>query len=324
MSNEFMNNTAIDREKTRERTAVYMGRLGDLGLGNPKGIPSEYADKSDKELQEIAERLADKLIEPTDLTALSCIDGRERLGNADGSAVEIRLHRAGATSPNLAVALNADASVVDTLDSSTSINDQARTIDEYVATTTGFSRSAHLGHCGKADGEAADNEIIHAYPEIMTAVKYVLEMPAVREYLIEGHEGEVQEDESLFDETLAGLVQANAGKTEQYLKDKGWNGEAYVEDVKTTNPRGVEDLKTNHDHPFNGHEEPWYAIVIGDKTLNEGFVMNLKVVKKIAEALSGQRGAEGYKQALIAGMAEELSVGKRLPSDKTPAFLIGA
>ncbi|HET6747379.1 MAG TPA: hypothetical protein VFH06_04715 [Candidatus Saccharimonadales bacterium] len=329
-------------EKTRERVGRYIGRLGDLGLGNLNGIPSRYAAYSDEALQEEAEKMVDQLVEPTDLSALACIDGRETLHNADESAPEVRLRRVGGSASNAGVALNAEASIVDTLSSEDDLGKQIDVIDRHVAQQTGFEKSAHLGGCGGANGEVDDDKLIHGdtltadeheliqkNPVILEATRTFLEIPEVKKYFSEGHEEELRElgKTELYDETLAERVRENAGKTAAFFRESGWDGQKYVDTVKKENPRGVEDLKVDHDDTtFHGHKEASLVVIIGDKTIDwpDDFAWNLKASKMVAEALAGQRGIEGYKQALIAEVAKHMAVSKRLPSDKTPIFLLEA
>lgn len=54
MKSEQMQVASEEVESNHEYEAHVIGRLGDLGLGNPSGIPSEYANYSDNELQEVA------------------------------------------------------------------------------------------------------------------------------------------------------------------------------------------------------------------------------------------------------------------------------
>ena len=310
-----MTDEAIEIEKTYERKGIYVGRLGDLNLGNPKdGIPSRYAKSSDAELREVAAQLPEQLRKPTDLTACSCIDGRHTLRNADGSAAEVRLRRVGGSGSNFGVALNAEASIVDTLDSESDLGAQISIIDTSVKDLTGFDRSAHLGGCGGANGEVDDNEAIHNNPAILAAVKKFMEIPEVREYLEVG-----------YDDELGERVRVNAGKTAQFLRAAGWIGQKYVDGVVKTNPRGVEDLEVDHDdEQFHGHKENSLIVVVGDMTLDidDEFVWNLKASKQVAQALAGQRGIEGYTQALIAEIAKHFAVGNRLPGKDTPVFII--
>lgn len=198
----------------------------------------------------------------------------------DKSGPEIRLRRAGGSASNLGVALNAEASVTDTLN-----------------------------------------------PD---APKAFLEIPEVKTYLLAGYEEEfydeaAREFRSLYDETLGERVRENAGKTASFLESKGWDGQKYVDGVIEENPRGVEDLAVDHDDDkFHGHKEGAILVAIGDETYPEDddFVWNLKVSKRVAEALAGQRGREGYQQALIAEVAKHMAVSSRLASTETPVMII--
>ncbi|MDN5274324.1 MAG: hypothetical protein JWP06_225 [Candidatus Saccharibacteria bacterium] len=315
MSNETMSDKTVEHEKTYERNGKFVARLRDLNLGNGKnGIPSQYAETSKEGLNEIATEFAEKLREPTDLKACGCIDGRHTLCNADGSATEVRLRRVGGSASNFGVALNAEASVIDTLDPDSDLGAQVMTVDAHVKRLTGFDRSAHLGGCGGANGEVDDNEAIHDNPAILAAVKAFMEIEEIREYL--GVD---------YDEALGERVHVNAGKTAQLLKTAGWVGQKYVDGVVETNAAGVEDLEVDHDDKeHHGHKENSIVVIIGDKTIDidNEFVWNLKASKMAAEAFAGQRGKEGYTQAIIAEIAKHLAVANRLPSVDTPILLI--
>lgn len=299
-------------EETREVTGVYVGRFKDLGLGNKNGIPSAYAGYNEAQLTAIAEKNAQALVAPTDLTCAACVDGRCTLHNADGSPAEVRLRRVGGSASNYGVALNAEASIVDTLDPEAPLGDQIQIVDDFMG-----ARSAHEGGCGGANGEIPDHELIAHDPAIMNATKAFMEIPSVREYL-----------EADFDEALGERVVANAAKTAELLQEAGWDGQKYVDGVIAQHPRGVETLEVDpDDHEFHGHKEPSLTIVIGDKTMpldHDGFVWNLKATKEAAKKLAGQRGTEGYIQALIADIAKHMAVCKRLPSDEAPILLVAA
>jgi hypothetical protein len=303
---------SFEMERTREVMGKFIGRLGDINLGNVEGIPSTYANYNPEQLNEIAEKSAQSLVEPTDLSCAACIDGRCTLHNADGSPAEIRLRRVGGSASNFGVALNAEASVVDTLDSEAPLGEQIQVIDDFMG-----ERSAHEGGCGGANGEVADNELIATDPAIMNATKVFMEIPEVKEFFGAG-----------FDETLGSRVRENAAKTAEFLKIKGWDGQKYVDGVKAQNPRGVETLEVDHeDEKFHGHKEPSVTIVIGKKTMpldHDGFVWNLEETKKVAEKFAGQRGEEGYVQVLIADIAKHMAVCKRLPSIEAPILLVAA
>ena len=297
-----------EMEKTRERKAIVVGRLKDFGLGNPEGIPSSLAGASDVELQEIADRDNEALVEPNDFTCTACVDGRTCLHNADGSEPKIRLRRVGGSASNYGVALNADASIVATLNPEASLGEQINKVDDFI----GY-RSAHLGGCGGANGEIADHELIHGKPAVLAAVKAFMAVPEVREYLGVDYSDELGE-----------RVRENAGKTAEYLKSMGWDGQKYVDGVKEDAPDNVEDLETDpNDHKFHGHKEAKLTIIIGDKTSaqDDEFVWNLRASKEVAEKLAGQRGKEGYTQALIAELAKHFAVVNRLPVGELPVIL---
>ena len=330
MASERMTARTIDKERTLERKAIVVGRLGDFKLGNPEGIPSRYADRSKAELQTLAEEKLEKLRKPTDTKRTGCIDGRKKKKNMDGSAPEVRYRRVGGSASNFGVAMNAEASVVQTLDPEATLGDQIKTVDEHMEATTGFERSAHTGGCGGAGGEIDDDKAIHEKAAILAATKAFMTIPEVESYLIEGHEADFTDPETgellpLFDDDLSSQVQKTAGKTAQYLSARGWDGKTYVDGVIETNPAGVEDLEVDHDdHKFHGHKEGSILAVIGDETYAEDddFVWNLLASKKAAEGLAGQRGKAGYVQALIAEFAKHIATSDRLASPDTPLIIL--
>lgn len=317
-------------EKTLERKVIVVGRLGQLKLGNKEGIPSRYREASLEELQQMAEEKARQLLQPTDLKATGCIDGRKKLRNMDGSSPEVRLRRVGGSASNLGVALNAEASFMETLDPSAPLEDQVEAIDEHVKSLTGFERSAHTNGCGGALGEVEDNEAIHSDPSILDGVEAFFSIPEVQAFLMESHEDDFRDPETgklrpLFDAELAERVREAAGKTAEFLRAKGWAGQKYVDGVTKDNPRGVEDLEADpDDHKFHGHKEGAILAVLGDETYagDDDFVWNLKASKMVAEALAGQRGREGYVQALIAEAAKHMATSSRLASTETPVVVI--
>ncbi len=289
--------------------AKCLGRLIDFGLGNPEGIPSNLANVSDEELQEIAEQCRQSLVDVTDTSAYSCIDGRRKLRNADGTHAEIRYCRVGGSASNLGVAMNGESPVMDTL-TDASLDQEIQIVDEFI----GCKCSSHEGACGGANGEISDDEEIYKNPHILAAVKAFMAIPEVREYF-----------EVDYDDALGERVRVNAGKTAETLRRQGWDGAAFVQAAKKRNPHGVEVLETADDK-FLGHKEKMLKIIIGDKasSLENDFTWNLKASKDTAAKLAGIRGAEGYTQALIAEIAKHFAVANRLPSDKTPVILVAA
>jgi|GEM_PF-695295 len=330
MVSERMTGHIIDRERTPEREVIVVGRLGDLGLGNPDGIPSRYAHSTNAELEASARKKREHLRMPTDIKKTGCIDGRKTLRNMDGSKAEVRLRRVGGSASNLGVAMNAEAPVVETLDSDASLGEQIETIDRYMEMATGFERSAHMGGCGGANGEVDDDKAIHEKEAILGATKAFMSIPEVQNYLIKGHEDEFSDPTTgelspLFDDVIGDRVRETAGKTAQYLTIHGWNGQEYVDGVVEDNPSGVEDLEVDHDdHKYHGHKEGSILVIIGEETYAEDddFVWNLSASKKAAEGLAGERGKDGYVQALIAEIAKHIATSDRLASEKTPFIIL--
>lgn len=309
-----MQGNQIETEKSREYQGKFIARFKDLGIGNPEGIPTKYATTSTEELQELAEKQTEQLVEVTDLSAAACIDGRKTLANADNSTPEIRLRRVGGSASNFGVALNAQASIVDTLSPDSTLNEQIKLVDDEVAQLTGFERSAHQGGCGGAGGEIEDNEAIATNPNILKATEAFMEIPEVKEYFGVG-----------YSQILGDNVRQTATKTAELQRTEGWNGQAYVDGVTAENPSKVEILEVDHDdEKFHGHKEGSLVAIIGDETFaaDNEFVWNLKASKQVAQALAGERGEEGYQQALIAEVAKHISVGDRLCHEDTPITLL--
>lgn len=316
--------TVHEKERTKEKVAIYLGRLGDFGLGNPEGIPSSLAEATPEELQAYAQELLEQLADPTDQTAFHCIDGRVYFQNADGSQPERRLRHVSGTESNLAISLNGDSPVTRTIDPESPIEDQAAAIDDHMAQTTGVEASAHLGGCGGAGGEIDDQKAINAKPAIMKVVGALMTMPVIRNNLVQGHEKDFTGQTEVYSDTLGARVTDRAGQTAEYLRAKGWDGASIVDSATKRHPRGVADLETDHDK-FHGHKEPAIGIIIGKKTLpidTPVFAWNVEASKKVAEGLVGNGGAEGYAQLLVADFAKHIATCDRLPSDKTPIFIL--
>ena len=295
-------------DKTYEKQAIVLGRVKDLGIGNPDGIPSILAEASLAELQDIASQDNEALVEPDDLLCTACIDGRRRLCNADGSPSRTRLHRVDGSASNLGVALNGGAPIVERLDPNATLGQDIETIDEFI----GY-RSAHLGGCGGANGEIRNNRDINQNPAILAAVKALMDIPVVRQYL-----------GASYDDELAERVRVAAGGTADFLESKGWNAKTYIDGVVGDCPENVEDLEVDEDDVlYHGHHENKLTIIVGDKTSAQcdEFVWNLKASKAVAEKMAGSRGHEGYTQVLIAELAKHIAVTHELVGADTPVFL---
>ena len=294
---------------------LVIGRLHDLRLGNPEGIPSKHAVYSSDQLEQTANKLQTLLVDPTELTALACIDGRHPNRDLDDKPLEIRMRRVGATAANLPVAMNPEAPIIKSLPVRVDLTEHITEVDEYIATQTGFERSAHTGGCGGANGEIEDNETIHQSDDLMVAVAAFMEQPHIKEYL-----------EVSFDPILAERVRANAEVTAGYLREHGWQGQKYVESVIAESPHTVEELAVDvTDGKFMGEAEADIVIILGEKTItkDDEFVWNLEATKRIAAAFAAERGEEGYTQALIAEIAKHFATASRLASPETTLILIG-
>jgi len=305
-------NVNRDKGLQEKYDVVLVAPLGNLGIGNPDGIPSRYAGLSTEQIKEKTEEFKEHLITPNDLSCTACIDGRCTLQNADGSEKQVRLRRVGGSASNLGVALNAGSDIIKPIDRDSTIGHYIKQVDKTVKEIAGFEPSAHLGGCGGANGEVDDNWEIAKNDAIMGTVETFMNIPEVREYL--GVD---------YDSTLGDEVRANAAKTATFLESKGWDGKKYVEGVVKYDPSKVEDLQVADDK-YHGHKEDSLVVVIGDETLDldDHFVWNLKASKMVAESLAGGRGVEGYTQAIIAEIAKHIAVANRLPSDGTPITIL--
>lgn len=301
-------------EIVKEPKVYYLGRTGDLSLGNPEGIPSKLAEATEAELVDYGQKLLDRLAQVTDARHCGCIDGRHCKHNGDGSAPEIRYRRVSGSGANFETALNSGASVLDTIDLEAPLEVMTDAVDEHVTRTTGFEKSAHQGGCGGLNGAIEDNEIIAQDPAVSAATRALSQ-----------HEAVAPAIETTFDTDSVETVSQRAGGTAALLSGKGWKGQAYVDRVVESEPAGVAVLEAD-DSTFHGHAEDAIAVVVGDKTvdMDNVFVWNLKASIDVARGLAGQRGEQGYKEALIAEFMKHLAVSSRLASDKTPVYIIAA
>lgn len=295
-------------------TVAYLGRLRDLDLGNPDGIPSRLAGASHKELELFGERLLKSTRPVTDFTHDGCKDGRHVICNLDGSAPEVRERHVSGTASDTEIAMNAGSPVFDVLAPDASLSETIDAVTTYVERRSGKKRSAHTEGCGGANGAILHNELIGTSAAPLAATKALMDLPTVRE-----------RTGVMYDETLAAAVREQAQKTAQWLRANGWNGQAYVDKASHKEPVGVEKLKGGDDR-FSGHAEDALVIDLRDGvvvTLDDVFVVSLSAIIKKAEALGGENGDAGFARALIADIAKHMAVAKVLPSEDTPVFVIG-
>lgn len=314
MSKEQGFDMATSPEVLEKVSVTYLGKLGDLGLGNPEGIPSRLAEASQEDLDLYGERLLESSKDITDYEHDACIDGRHTSENHDGSPVEVRERHVSGSASNTEIAMNAQASVLDTIEPGTDLETTVATVDSFVEAATGKKRSAHTEGCGGANGAILHNQLIGSDAAPLAATEIFMGIAQVQ--AVTG---------AAYDAELGSAVRAQAPKTAAWLETNGWNGQSYVEMVCDVEPAGVESL-VGADDRYHGHAED--AVVFDTRrgeivTRDDVFVISVDAIAKKAKALAGQRGHEGYTQALIADIAKHMAVAKVLPSDKTPVYLIG-
>lgn len=305
---------ATTPEKREAIKIAYLGRLEDLGLGNPDGIPSKLAEATEADLELFGERLLASSKPIEDFEHDSCIDGRHTNNNGDGSKAQVRERHVSGSASNVEIAMNAGASVLDTVPEGASLAETVETIDDFVSAMSGKKRSAHTEGCGGANGAIVHNQLIASDEAPLKATEAVMSIPEVQTLTGTDYQAELGE-----------AVRSQASKTAAWLEANNWVGRTYVESVGKNEPAGLEELQGGDD-AFHGHAED--ALVIDLRanevvSLDDVFVVSMSAIIKKAEALAGQRGEAGYTQALIADIAKHMAVAKVLPSTKTPVYLIG-
>jgi hypothetical protein len=139
--------------------------------------------------------------------------------------------------------------------------------------------------------------------------------------------------DTAFDSVLADEVGLEADKVAQWLEAESWNGSEYTERAEATHPQGVEKLDGDTDKPFHGHAEKAIGILVDrtavfDESLMKAnnvadtFGLTLGRIERVADALSGQRGAEGKQQATISGIMWNLGVANNLCHPNMPIFAV--
>lgn len=311
----------IDIAKTPEvkekYEVTYLGRLADFGLGSPEGIPSKLAEASDKEICDYGQELLRFTAEVTDFSHDRCIDGRCVVCNVDESEAEVRERFVGGSAANVEVALNASAPIVDGLSYAIELADVLDTVDAYVEQKSGKKRAAHTGNCGGANGAIIHNELIGTEPGVLGAAKAIMNLPQVHAVTA-----------MTYDEAAGESVRVQAPKTASWLREKGWEGQNYVDMAAKQEPSGVEVLQTADD-PYHGHAEDALVIDAREGVVihkDDVFVVSVAAIRKKAEALAGDPGSaeymSRYSRALVAGFAKHTAVAKVLPSEETPVLLV--
>lgn len=316
MTNEELSPSMIENEPTVERIGQYIGRLGGFGLGNPEGIPSRWADKTDTELGEKAQELSLELRAITDPHHWGCIDGRCVLRNADGSTPEVRLRHVSGTGSALGIALSSGATI-EGVSMGTPLVDSINKMDEYLQDMLEVNPSAHTAGCGGLNGEVPDLEAIATNSAVLDVAQALMSLPVIQEEL----DLRISDDEFA---THKNVIRTNAVSAMEYFTAQGWDGANVVENTKKKNPAGVAELQDDPNHQFHGHKEDAIVIVLGEKTLDIDnlFVINLEAIIAQAAAIAKSDNAL-YARAIMAGLAKHLATADRLPSTETPVFVIG-
>jgi hypothetical protein len=318
MSKEVGFDMAVTHETRSEPQVIYLGRLGDLGLGNPEGIPSRLAEASESDIQAYGENLAKSLDVISDNSHDGCIDGRCVMCNADGSAPEIRQRQVGGSGARVEESMNAEAELLAKIDLDAPIQDIAKQVDDYFEQETSVKPSAHTGVCGGVGGAIEDNEEIGNNPAILGVTQTFMGISEIANFT-----------EMKFDEGAADKVRIQAPKTAQFLRSKKWIGQDYVDSVTSREPAGVEELETADDQ-YKGHSENALVVVLShDKSISEDKLKALNLgdvfvwtLKRSVEKAHAAGGPERATQYLIANIAKHMAVANRLPSDKTPVYII--
>lgn len=296
--------------------ALLIGRLGDLGLGNPQGIPSSLATATNEALTTYGQTLLGAVVDVTDPHHFTCIDGRRCRGNADGSHTEYRRAQVSGTGAAVEVALNANSPLIE---AQATLGHEIHVIEQALGD---IKRSAHLGGCGGVNGAVADNHAIAEKDAIMQAVDAIMSLPDVRTFVGFG-----------FDDRTARTIRQRAAGTAKWLQEHDWDGQTYVDGARDESADGVEDLET-FDNGFGGHEEPALVLVVSttrsktvspDETerlgLGRPFVANIDASLDVAVQL-GKGVATDVQAAFIANLAKHVAVADRLPSRQTPVYLL--
>ncbi|HJP81543.1 MAG TPA: hypothetical protein VJ841_04070 [Candidatus Saccharimonadales bacterium] len=290
-------------------------RLGDLGLGNEKGIPSSLASANTEQIRAYAQKMLQAIVRVTDHTCFSCIDGRFCMHNFDkGVAKAIRRSLIGGSEQAVETALN--AGVIEPVGPMPEVILKAEKI-------AGFGRSSHQGGCGGANGAVEDAQAVVGKKELFGATEALMSIPEIQVYT-----------KLSYDAKTANGVRNRAAKTAEFMTQGDWVGQKYVDGIAKGKFAGnVEVLKTN-DSTFHGHEEPAVVIIFsvsGLMTISKDeadslglgrpFVWNLDGSLDVATNMNKEK--PGTKRAaFMANIAKHLSGADRLATPKTPVIII--
>lgn len=300
-------------------TYLYLGRLGDFGLGTEGGIESKLI--TDEAIHEYAQKLTQCLVLNENPQKVGCIDGRRTLSFADGSAPEAIDTSAGATLSDTVMALGGESDLLKLIGSSNplDVSDEIEAeIGKAVGTEGKCSHDCNCGACGKA--------IAHlraaASAPVMTAVEAVMGIDQIQTVT-----------EVKFDSVIGDQARLALDRTADWFDESGWDGAAYTRRATEISPQNVEQLAGDADLPHHGHVEQLFALVadsdaviseakMAELGLEDAFKATVGRIKRVANALAGQRGADGELQALITGFAWNFGVGNNLAAPNMPVIVI--
>lgn len=316
-------------EKKPSMTIQLLGNLSDFGIGNNEtGIVSELADADATEKEAYGEKLIEAMRPITDKYHYGCIDGRMCLCNSDGSKAEIRQRQVGGTGALLEVAMNSNASILGSVEDMNDLPATINTLHNFYESVTEVKPSAHLGGCGGVNGAISHEVAITENPGIIGTVEALMGIPEILSFT-----------ELPFDTVDAQEVLMQAPQTAAWMKEKGWDGNAFVEGVQKDESAGVEDLEVDHNDPLHhGHTEAAVVFILNtgenkyslsDETMTElgitaPFVVTLDTSFEMAKAFAGQQGEKGARKAFIANLAKHVAAANALADPRTPAYFMVA
>ncbi len=301
-------------------TYVYLGRLGDFGLGSEHGIRSDL--DTDAKVHEYAQQLVQCVVaESADKTRVGCFDGRRGLGFADGSEYVPLDGAGGGTLSDTMMAFGGESDVLTHVESSEFL-DASDEVEEAVGKIVGTAcKCSHEGGCG-ACMRAIEHVESAASEPVQNAVETVMKHGIIKPVT------KVEYDGQIANKTVIAFK-----KVASTLKQSKWDGAAYTERAIKNDPRGVEKLAGKSTELHHGHKEKLMALiadptaVIDERLMDElglgdAFKYTLGRQERVADALAGQRGMDGKVQATIAGFAWGFGVGDNLCHTNMPVIIV--
>jgi hypothetical protein len=296
--------------------AIYVCNLADIGLGRSQGGIESNLEQSSYERYALT--VVDALVPVEDKNHVACIDGRCTICQINGDDESVRMRIAGGILSYDIAALLSDSSLADSLSCYDSVYEKFIELEKFSSDTLGILPSSHTGGCGADDGLISHLNKIDS-EEVESASVSVLEL-----LFSELNTEQNQEDFS--------QLAVNAKNLAKELAEAGWDGKKYVQNISEQDESGVEKLETNPLDELNGHNEQAILLVKGNKTiskqkllelgLGQAFVLNIDVIKRMSENLSGPDGLRGYYRAVQSLVAYQLAVAGNLCNKNMPIFIV--